>query len=215
MHPWRLSLLLLALSAGCKDKTEQQDPAIAQALAQAASAQAIASAIAAQAQPGGPAKPQSLNDTVSEALAQAASAQAMASAAAVEGQTKVAGNVHFEGGPLGTTDTALGACQSGEVNGFFGVDFYVAGSTDTRLRYVHDEAAGDVVKVAVPGKSELAVFGRSAKCSVLEGSLEKTNFNTWTPKGNIRHLNGHVKFDCPTGGGKARVSGEATFSHCH
>jgi hypothetical protein len=222
MCSWRYApaLLLLVSAVGCKDKAAQDDP-VSQALAQAASAQAIASSVAAQAQamaPGQPApgKPQSLNDTLSGALAQAASAQALASAAMAQSQPSVAGRVHSTGGELGTWDIALDACQSGQNSGFFGVDFFVSGSSDMRVRYVHDEAAGDVVKVAIPSKPGSAlVFDRAAKCAVLEGSVEKTNFNTWTPKGNVAHLNGHVKFDCAASGGKGHVSGEAIFTHCH
>jgi len=156
------------------------------------------------------------DNAVSQALAQAASAQAMASAVVAESQTSVTGKVHSAGGELGTWDIALSDCQSGEVNGFYGADFYAAGSSEMRLRYVHDEAAGDVVKVAVPSKKgAVLVFDRAAKCSVLEGSIERTNVTTWTPKGKIRHVNGHVTFDCSDSGGKGHVSGEATFSHCH
>jgi hypothetical protein len=207
-------------AVGCKDKAPQDDP-VSQALAQAASARAMASAAAAQAQglaPGhsAPGKPQSLNDTLSEALAQAASAQALASASMAQSQPSVAGRVHSTGGELGTWDIALDSCQSGQNSGFFGVDFFVTGSTEMRVRYVHDEAAGDVVKVAIPSRPGSAlVFDRAAKCSVLEGALEKTNFNTWTPKGNVTHLNGHVKIDCAASGGKGHVSGEAIFTHCH
>jgi hypothetical protein len=192
MELWRLvpaSLLLLLLPVGCKDKVAQSDPA-----ASAASA------------------------AVSQALAQAASAEAMASALvamAAQSQTSVTGKVQSVGGELGTWDVTLSGCQSGEASGFYGADFYASGSDEMRLRYVHDEAAGDVVKVAVPSKKgALLVLDRAAKCSVLEGSVEKTNVNTWTPKGNIHHLNGHVRFDC-TGAGKGRVSGEVTFSDCH
>src|SRR6185436_12140060 len=99
---------------------------------------------------------------------------------------------------------------------FFGADFFEAGSDDLRLRYVHDEAKGDVVKVAYPTKKgTVLVLDRDSKCTVLEGAVEKTNVKTWTPKGDIRHVNGHVKFDCVPSGGNGHVIGEATFSHCH
>jgi len=150
------------------------------------------------------------------AVAAASAAQALASAVAVESQAKVEGNVHSAGGGLGTWDIELGDCRSGESSGFYGVDFFVAGDKNLRLRYVHDEAKGEVVKVVDPSKKDSAlVLDRSASCSVLEGAVEKTNFQTWTPKGKIRHLEGHVKFDCKHAGGKGRVRGEAVFSHCH
>jgi hypothetical protein len=148
------------------------------------------------------------------AQAAAASAQAMGSAAVAESQARVIGNVHAGGGELGNWDVVLTGCQSGESKGFYGVDFFSAGTEEARLRYVHDEAMGDVVKVGVPGKADtMVVFGHDTKCSVLAGSIEKTNVTTWTPKGKIRHVNGHVKFDCKDG--KEHVTGEATFSHCH
>jgi hypothetical protein len=149
------------------------------------------------------------------AAAQAASAQELASAMVAQVATKATGSVHSVGGELGTFDVVLSDCHSGEVNGFFGADFYAAGSDDLRLRYVHDEANGDVVKIVFPSKKDTArVFNRQDKCAVLEGSIEKTNVRTWTPKGTIRHVNGHVKFDCAYDGG-GHVTGEATFSDCH
>lgn len=147
-------------------------------------------------------------------LEEAASAQAMASAVTAQSQTTITGNVHSAGGKLGTWDIVLSSCQSGEVQGFYGVDFYVAGNNEMRLRYVHDEATGDVVKVAAPSSDDVYVFGHNMKCSSMDGSIEKTNVTTWTPKGKIRHVNGHVKFDCSDTAGN-HVTGEATFSHCH
>ena len=144
-----------------------------------------------------------------------ASALAFASAVAQQAAPTLTGKIHSAGGELGTWEVTLDECHSGEVLGFFGVDFYVAGSNDLRLRYVHDEAKGTVVKVGIPSKKgSVYVLTREDKCTVLEGSLEKTNVSTWTPKGKIRHLDGHVKFDCAVEG-KGHVTGEATFSQCH
>jgi hypothetical protein len=190
-------LVLLVLSVSCRDKEDAKQ----QALAQAASAQAVGHASSAQAQ----------------AKDQAASAQAMASALAaqVDVPASVTGNVHSVGGQLGTWDITLDKCASGEVEGFFGVDFSAPGSDDLRLRYVHDEGEGDIVKVVYPTKKDTArAFDRDDKCAVLEGHVEKTNITTWTPKGKIRHVKGHVKFDCKTDGG-GHIKGEATFSDCH
>lgn len=181
--------LCVALSVGCRDDRERQ------------AAEAAASAHAAAAAAAG------------EAIG---SAQALASAAAAQSPTSIRGAVHSVGGELGSWDIVLGDCQSGESNGFYGVDLYVAGTKDLRLRYVHDEAKGEIVKIVHPSKQDtMLVLDRNEKCAVLEGSLEKTSFTTWTPKGKIRHLSGRVKFDCKHTGGKGRVTGEATFSHCH
>jgi len=189
------SFLLLAF-IGCQDNRTKQSAT------QAASAQ-VKGLVQGQA------------NAQAQALAQAASAQAMASAAMQEAATTVTGKMHSVGGELGTWDIALGECTSGESSGFFGVDFYVTGSEDLRLRYVHDEAKGDVVKIGIPSKKGKVLVPDRDACTVLEGSVEKTNFKTWTPTGEIRHLNGHVKFDCKVSDGKGHVTGEATFSHCH
>jgi hypothetical protein len=195
MRSWQLfaGSLLLVPVLGCHndDKAKEAAKAKESALAVAASAQA----------PG---------------LAAAASAQALAATLTAQGATTITGNVHSVGGELGTFDIALTSCQSGEYNGFYGADFYVAGSDEMRLRYVHDEAKGDIVKVAIPSKKDRALpFDRTDKCKILEGSIEKTNFASSTPKGKIRHLNGHVKFDCTYTPGAGHVTGEVTFSHCH
>ena len=151
-----------------------------------------------------------------DASAAATNPTALASGLLEQVQTKVTGSVHSEGGALGTWQITLDSCQSGERNGFYGVDFYAPGSNDLRLRYVHDEAQGEVVKIVYPSKKDTAlVLDRNEKCAVLEGNVEKTNVSTGTAKGRIRHLSGHVKFDCKHTGGKGHVSGEATFSHCH
>jgi hypothetical protein len=152
-----------------------------------------------------------------QALAEAASAQALASAMSSPSamgaiSRTLSGNVHSVGGDLGTWDMTLDECQSGEINGFYGVDFYVAGNN--RMRYVHDEAKGEIVKLKVPETTNWMVFDRNAQCAVVEGNIEKTNVTTWTPKGNIRHVSGHVKFDCTNSKGKGHVTGEATFAHC-
>lgn len=128
----------------------------------------------------------------------------------------VKGNVHATGGELGALELTFSDCQSGERNGFYGADFYVAGSEELRLRYVHDEAAGEVVKIGVPSKAgTFMVLDKAAKCTVLEGNVAKTNVKTWTPKGDIHHVEGHVKFECTQAGGKGQVSGDLTFAHCH
>jgi hypothetical protein len=156
------------------------------------------------------------DNPVTQTLEAAASAKALASAMVQEAQTSITGKMHSVGGELGTWDVALNECHSGESEGFYGVDFYVKGSDELRLRYVHDEAKGDVVKIGIPSKKDTAlVLDRSDGCTVLDGALEKTNFTTWTPKGKIRHLSGHVKFDCKHSAGKGHVTGEVTFSHCH
>lgn len=127
----------------------------------------------------------------------------------------VTGKIHSVGGELGTFDVPLEECESGETSGFFGVDLYSKDSKDLRLRYVHDEAKGNIVKVAYNSKKgSVYVITRDDKCAVLEGSVEKTNFSTRSTKGMIRHLKGHVKFDCPVEG-KGHVTGEATFAGCH
>lgn len=150
-----------------------------------------------------------------QAIAQAASAEALASAAVQQSPTTVTGKVKSVGGELGSWDIVLSECASGESLGFFGVDFFVTGSEDLRLRYVHDEAKGDIVKIGIPSKKGTVLVPDRDACTVLEGSVEKTNFKTWTPTGEIRHLNGHVKFDCKVSDGKGHVTGEATFAHCH
>ena len=128
----------------------------------------------------------------------------------------VTGNIHSVGGELGTWETPLSDCQSGDYHGFFGADFFVAGTTNLRLRYVHDEAAGDVVKIFYPPPKQdtVRVFDRTDHCAVLEGSVEKTNESTRVVgRGYIQHLRGHVKFDCTYGDG--HVTGEVQFAHCH
>ena len=140
-------------------------------------------------------------------------AEAMGSAMLEQVKTTVTGSVHSVGGDVGTWDIDLHECQTGEYNGFYGADFYVG--KQLRLRYVHDEAVGEVVKVMIPSKKDTArVFDRDATCTVLDGSIERTNVTTWTSKGRMRHVNGHVKFDC-TDRSKGRVTGDITFSHCH
>ncbi len=143
------------------------------------------------------------------------SAVSVAMSAQAQSHGAVSGTVHSVGGAAGTWDTTLADCESGELDGFYGVDFYASGSDDLRLRYVHDEAKGDIVKIPIPPKMKdwLVLSNEKGACTLLEGKLEKTNVSTWTPKGKVRHLNGHVKFDCTTAD-KGHVNGEVTFSQC-
>jgi hypothetical protein len=128
--------------------------------------------------------------------------------------SKIDGKIHSVGGELGTWDITLDECHSGEADGFFGVDFYVKGSDELRLRYVHDEAAGTVVKIGIPSKKDTAYrLTRDDGCKVLDGDLQKTNVTQWSRKGDIHLLNGNVKFDCPIDGG-GHVTGDVTFTYC-
>lgn len=133
------------------------------------------------------------------------------------GRAVVTGNLHSVGGQLGTWEVALSDCQTGELNGFYGADFFVAGTTTIRLRYVHDEATGEVLKIFYPDKKDLAaVFDCSDKCAVLEGSITKMNARTRVVgKGDIRHVEGYVKFDCTYDHDRGQVTGDVVFSHCH
>jgi hypothetical protein len=146
------------------------------------------------------------------------SGKAIAAALGVDVATHVTGTVHSVGGALGTWDIALVDCRSGERNGFYGADFYVTGSDDLRLRYVHDEAAGEVVKVVYPTKLDTALqLDRTSRCSVLEGEVQRMNITSGSSNrlGAIRHLKGQLKFDCRHTRGKGRVTGEVTFTNCH
>jgi hypothetical protein len=157
------------------------------------------------------------NNAITQAFVDVASAQAAASAMdqGIQLDTTITGKVHSVGGEIGTWDIVLDKCESGEIEGFFGADFSAVGNDDLRLRYVHDEAAGDIVKIMIPSqKNQARVFNRNDKCKVLEGSIEKMNVTNWTPKGKIRHVKGHVKFDCAYED-KGHVTGEATFVGCH
>jgi len=154
--------------------------------------------------------------TTSTGPASLATTQAIASALGsdVPLTARVTGNIHSVGGGLGTWDTTLDNCSSGETEGFYGADFSAPGSTDLRLRYVHDEAKGEVVKIIYPNKKDTAfVISKDDRCAVLEGFVQKENMTVWTPKGRIRYVKGHVKFDCKVEGN--HVTGDITFESCH
>ncbi len=157
------------------------------------------------------------NQQLGEAFSAVASVSAMEATMNLTPVTN--GNIHSVGGELGTFDTALNDCQSGEHENFYGADFYAPGSDKLALRYVHDEAAGDIFKVAIPSKpGTVTVLDKEAKCTVREGTITRTKHNVTTSRasGNIKYIDGHVKFDCAQfGPGKGRVSGEVTFANCH
>ena len=156
-------------------------------------------------------------DAPSQGATDTTGATPTAAALATElGHSVVTGYVHSVAGQLGTWNVTLSDCQTGELNGFYGADFFVAGTTNIRLRYVHDEATGEVLKIFYPDKKDTAaVFDHTDKCTVLEGAVTKMNARTRVVgKGDIRHVEGHVKFDC-TYDKDGHVTGEVTFSHCH
>ena len=99
----------------------------------------------------------------------------------------------------------LSACQSS-----CGYDARSAGRVAQSL----GDTGVKLGKVRIPGQRTALVFAPE-DCDTLDGAVEKTNINTWTPRGSVNHLRGHVTFECRHTSGTGLVTGNLVFSNCH
>jgi hypothetical protein len=92
---------------------------------------------------------------------------------------------------VGTLDTTIGACQSGEHHGYFGVDVFPRGARYSSLRIAVDPLKG-TTGVAIPDGDRTRVFER-ADCSTFDVAVERDES---LRIGHVAIMSGHVVMDC-------------------
>jgi hypothetical protein len=108
---------------------------------------------------------------------------------------KAGGTISSRGGELGTLDTAIGACQSGEHHGYFGVDVFPRGARYSSLRIAVDPLKGTTgVAIPIPDSDRTRVFER-ADCSKFDVAVERDES---LRVGHIAIMTGHAVMDCGT-----------------
>ena len=108
---------------------------------------------------------------------------------------KAGGAISSRGGDVGTLDTTINACQSGEHHGYFGVDVFPRGARYSSLRIAVDPLKGTTgVAIPIPDGERTHVFER-ADCSKFDVAVERDES---LRIGHIAIMNGHVVMDCAT-----------------
>lgn len=109
---------------------------------------------------------------------------------------KIEGDVTIDGAPF-----SIEGCESGERNGFAGVD--LDGSDGRRLRVVQTPSGAPTVFLFT-GE---AVGTELGSCGSLTLVYQNSTIN------NIRNVKGHARLDCASG--EHQVKGSVTFENCH
>lgn len=122
---------------------------------------------------------------------------------------KPKGSVESTGGPLGKWTMPIDVCQSGEHQGFFGVDLLSHSNRELGVRVIVDAAKGKLVNVNIPGGKKEALPLDREKCSKLEIDIKKTNSQV----NDIHLIEGSLDFDCAQGE-TDRVFGRVSFENC-
>ena len=103
-------------------------------------------------------------------------------------------------------------CESGERNGFFGVDMWTEGNEAAHIRAILDAKDGPAIKVDVPGLEQTVTLVPGAECETLELTVERQDART----NNIVHVHGHLKLDCkPPGPPGLVLHADIVFADCH
>lgn len=100
-------------------------------------------------------------------------------------------------------------CESGERNGFFGVDMWTAGNEEAHIRGILDAKDGPVVKLDIPGLDQQVTLTAASKCELFEFHVERQDART----NHIQHVRGHLRLDCNESG--LALAGDISFADCH
>jgi len=117
---------------------------------------------------------------------------------------KIEGQFEAKGAQLGDWVIAPDGCDSGQRNGFSGVDLFGGG---LRFRLAETVANGPAL-IIQRGDKRLALLSKK-DCKTFDRSVRKTN----TTVNDVRLLDGHLELDCqlPMGG---TLRGKVTFENC-
>ena len=106
-----------------------------------------------------------------------------------------------------STSMTFDDCQSGEPEGFFGVDL-VSREAPAVLRVTRDAIDGTRMRLTRAGGQSVALDAK--ECSLLQADLDKTG----TKINGVTLLQGKVALDCHTPDG-ASLAGVVSFASCH
>lgn len=124
--------------------------------------------------------------------------------------TSVQGSFTASGPRVHTWTLVADACRSGEPDGFFGVDLTASETPRVGVRVIKDAVRGLVVQVKEDGPAGGSVlFSKDSSCAVLDGDVRRGN----TATNDVQDMEGFLELNCRDG--DDRVSGKASFDHCH
>ncbi|PIW01247.1 MAG: hypothetical protein COW42_05535 [Deltaproteobacteria bacterium CG17_big_fil_post_rev_8_21_14_2_50_63_7] len=99
------------------------------------------------------------------------------------------------------------ACESGQRNGFFGVDLFVDGSRNQAIRVIESPREGVSVIVDHPDGGRLTL--EKANCKTLSGHVEAQNSTI----NDIKNVMGNLEMDCEQQG--LVIKADIHFENCH
>ncbi len=126
------------------------------------------------------------------------------------GSKRPEGTIESTGGELGKWIMHPDRCQSGEHQGFFGVDLISRAEPRLGVRVIVDAAKGKLVNVNIPGGDNQAVQFSRERCTTLNVDVRKTD----TQVNEIWLVEGSLELDCTVAEGKERVFGSVRFENC-
>ena len=100
-------------------------------------------------------------------------------------------------------------CESGERNGFFGVDMSTQGVEGAHIRAISDPKDGATVKLDLPGLDQTLTLTPGGNCEVLELKVSRQGSRT----NNIYHVQGHLRLECSEAG--VTLKADISFADCH
>lgn len=119
-------------------------------------------------------------------------------------KTEIKGTIISENNSLGTWKIFPDSCDSGQRQGFFGVDIYNKKNADIRLRAIKDPVKGIIVLVKSSKTEEQGMKLTPSDCKKLQLKVRHGNVTY----NKIREMKGHLTMDCKL------ITADLTFNGC-
>lgn len=100
-------------------------------------------------------------------------------------------------------------CNSGQRQGFFGVDAREGDSDDKLVRVIHDPTASYILRLDVPGSDQHVNLPGGQGCSTFDIVVERQNSSI----NEVTNVRGHIRVTCDLP--DLKVHADITFANCH
>lgn len=100
-------------------------------------------------------------------------------------------------------------CNSGQRQGFFGVDAREGDTDDKLVRVIHDPTASYILRLDVPGSDQIINLPGGQGCSAFDIVVERQNSTI----NDVTNVRGHIRVACDLP--DLKVNADVTFANCH